>query len=372
MTDRYQQAKKATLVSALINTTLAILKVIIGFLGHSQALIADGIHSFSDLLCDAFVLVAAKAGNKEPDSKHPYGHQRIETLAVIVIALLLIGVGIALSYNTLHALWQQEKIPLPTIYTLWVAGISILANEWLYRYMLQIANAIDSNLLRSNAWHNRSDALSSLIVFIAVLGELFGIPYLDNIGAVLISLLIMKMGIQMIWKSVSELIDTAVDPDTLSNITETIRRVPGVVDIHQLRTRLLGGQTIVDVHLIVDPLISVSEGHYISEQVYLSLQKQPLNITDATVHIDPENDELSHHNLSLPNRKQLINWIRTQDNTPADFDEQQLLQLHYLDGHIEIDLVLPKQYINEKTMVATYEKILLSNPIIQKIRFFYR
>lgn len=303
---RYRAVKKVSFVNASINSLLAIFKIIIGVIGNSHALVADGIHSFSDLLSDALVLLAAKMGSQNPDEEHPYGHHRIETIGAVIISVILLVVAGSIVYETMVHLIEPSTLAIPTYPVLIVAFVSVAANEWLYRYTLKVGNKINSNLLITNAWHNRGDALVSIIVLVTAAGAMLGIKHLDAIGAIIIALLIAKMGIKMIWSSISELIDAGADQETVEKIKHAITSVPGVVSIHQLRTRLHAGNIFIDVHIIVDPCISVSEGHYISDQVYSKLSKKIEHVADITVHIDPEDDETNMPSLPLPNRPSIL------------------------------------------------------------------
>lgn len=351
---RYKIARKVSIVNASTNTLLAIIKIIAGVLGSSHALIADGIHSFSDLISDALVLIAAKMGGRNPDKRHPYGHQRIETIAAIIIALLLIAVGVGIIYDTAIHFLQQTTNTVKGVPVILVAVISILTNEWLYRYTHKAGKLINSNLLLTNAWHNRSDALVSVIVLFSVIGTLLGIHYLDAIGAIIIAILILKIGIKMIWTSISELIDAGVDDGTLKNIRHTILSIPGIVSIHQLRTRMHGGAIFVDVHIIVEPMISVSEGHYIGDQVLHALTQSNSSISDITVHIDPENDEVTLPSLNLPNRDELQAKLNHHWKALPGFDMIEKLVLHYLDGKIQVEIFMSANILDQHKSDALY------------------
>ncbi|MCH9770209.1 MAG: cation diffusion facilitator family transporter [Gammaproteobacteria bacterium] len=271
-TDQHFAAtKKVTLISGTINSLLAIFKIAIGFIGHSHALIADGLHSLSDLISDGLVFIAAKAGSRRPDKEHPYGHRRIETIAAIVIAIILLAAGGGIIFDAIRHLMQHEYLHKPDIWVLVVAGASIIANEYLYRYNLKVGKKIHSNLLISNAWHNRSDALTSFIVLISAIGAILGWRFLDAIGAIVIAVLIIRIAVKIIWDSSNELIDRAVDEKTLQDFTQTIKSCAGVISLHQLRTRLHGGHIFVDLHIQVEGHISVSEGHFIGQQVHIKL-----------------------------------------------------------------------------------------------------
>lgn len=339
----------ASLVSAGTNTFLAILKIIIGYAGHSQALIADGIHSFSDLISDALVLFAARAGDQLPDKEHPYGHQRIETIASIIIALILFAVAASIGFNAFERMMHPSLILRPTFIVVLVAAISIFANEFLFHYTYRQSKKIDSNLLMVNAWHNRSDTFVSIIVLLSVIGAMIGWRWLDAVGAAIIALLIAKMAAKMIWRAGQELIDRGVDEKTLSSIENVINNVHGVRSIHQLRTRLHGSTILVDLHIIVDPFISVSEGHHIGERVHLQLMQNIKNLKDVTVHIDPENDEQERPSLHLPDREKINKLLTERWEKLAGFDQIKKITLHYLAGHLYIEAFLPESVVTKES-----------------------
>lgn len=343
---RYQATKRVSLISAAVNTLLAIFKIIVGIIGHSYALVADGIHSFSDLLSDALVVVATRLAGARPDREHPYGHQRIETIATMMIAIMLFAVGGSIIYEGIQHWLQTTSAPTPSGMVLVIAAISVLANEGLYRYTLAVGKKLSSNLLISNAWHNRSDALVSIIVFISALGGLLGYHHLDTLGAIVIAFFILKMGITLLWNGVCELIDTGVDKTTLDQIHHCITHTPGVREIHQLRTRLHSHHIFVDVHILVDPFISVSEGHFISEQVHLNLMRRDKRIHDVTVHIDPEDDEVKRPCQHLPNRQAVLTALKPHWESLENYNQITKIQLHYLDGKLYIDLFMATSSAN--------------------------
>src|SRR3989338_4575878 len=192
-----------SLFNASVNAFLAVVKVVFGIIGYSQALLADGIHSFSDLITDALVFFAANASQQYPDQEHPYGHQRIETLGTIIIALILIGVAGSISYEAIHHI-LQKTFNIPTTPVIIVAMISIIANEILFYYSRKQGKKIQSNLLINNAWHKRSDVFISIIVLLSVIGSMLGWHWLDAVGAIIISIFILKMAITMIWHAAQE------------------------------------------------------------------------------------------------------------------------------------------------------------------------
>ena len=371
--NRYQQAKIASFINGITNTLLALFKIMTGYFGNSHALIADGLHSFSDLITDALVLLAAKAGGRHPDLEHPYGHQRIETIAAIIIAFVLIGVGASIIYDVWPHLFGHTTTPRPDIPVIIVAIVSIGANEWLFRYTLKVGKRINSNLLITNAWHNRSDAYVSIIVLASVIGAYIGWPYFDAIGAVIVALLIVKMGIQNIWTSLRELIDTGVDPDMLNKIMHSITATPGVESIHQLRTRTHGGSVLVDVHIIVSPTISVSEGHFISEQVHLRLLNLCNTISDVTVHIDPEDDEIYMPSRGLPSRVELEQQLADCWLDLPGYAQIEKIQLHYLNGQLQVEVMLPISAVAElglHELQQQYQQAVANIPAITQVKLY--
>lgn len=336
MTERYSAAKKITLIGAFVNMCLGIVKCIGGFVFHSHALIADGLHSFSDLFIDTVVLFASKYGSQHADSSHPYGHQRIETAATFLLAQLLVATGALIAWDSLDELWHRTH-DTPTTWALPIAFLSVVANELLFYVTRRIGQSIKSDLLIANAWHHRSDAASSLVVLFGILGSVLGFSALDAVAAVVVGILIIQMGISYGWRSIKELVDTAVDEKQIQQIETLIQKMPGVRKIHQLRTRSMGGDIYVDVHVLVSSFISVSEGHFIAQMVHHDLLKALPEVKDVTVHIDPEDDELSTPNLNLPHRETLessllVDWKK-------NYPEIQSWMIHYLEGQIIIDLI---------------------------------
>ncbi|MGL5741728.1 MAG: cation diffusion facilitator family transporter [Legionella sp.] len=339
--DRYWQAKKVTLLGALSNALLGLIKLIGGYFFHSHALIADGVHSFSDLITDAMVLFASKYGSLDADASHPYGHQRIETAATLLLALLLIFAGVGIAWDSLYDLLKVQYV-MPNWLSLPVICISILSNEALFHYTLHIGKKINSKLITANAWHHRSDAASSLVVFVGLIGSIAGFSYLDAVATIIVGLMIVKMGCDYAWNSVKELVDTAVSPELLTQIEQVIQGVDGVQRVHQLRSRYMGEDVLIDVHILVSPKISVSEGHYIAQHVHHALTDQIERVNDVIVHVDPEDDELSSPSLHLPSRKvlqeQLLNEVHIY------FPQILYWNLHYLDGKIGIDIVCDETF----------------------------
>ena len=349
---RYQATRKVTLIGIIINILLSMVQLIGGIFTHSQALIADGMHTLSDLASDFVVLFASKLASKDADEDHPYGHERIETVATVVLGMALAGVAVGIALNALDRLIHFEKLLQPTSLAILLALVAIVAKEGLYQYTIHIANKIDSNLLRANAWHHRSDAISSLLVALGVAGSaLLQIPWLDAVAAILVAIMIFYMGVRLILDSTMELVDTSVELDKVSKIKTFISQLEGVESLHSLRTRKMGSKVLADVHIQVNSYLTVSEGHYIAENVINKTTQNFPEMTDITVHIDPENDETSSPSGKLPSRNELMEQLTPQLQKTGLADNILDIVLHYLNGKIDIEIYLITQPTNENMTI---------------------
>ncbi len=339
--ERGQAVTRTAVVGAILNLLLSVIKIIAGTLGHSQALVADGLHSLSDLLSDILVLVAGHHANQAPDQAHPYGHARYETVATLALGFVLFAVALGIGWNAVGRLFNPGELLRPDMLALAAALLSIGTKEWLFWWTLGYSKRVRSDLLRANAWHHRSDAISSLVVLVGIAGTMAGLPYLDAIAAVIVALMIAKIAWELGWEATSELVDTGLTPERIAEVSETIRSIGGVRDIHMLRTRRSGGLVSADVHVLVDPYVSVSEGHMISALVEQRLKREFDEMTDVTVHIDPEHDERGAHCHSLPLRAEALARLASLWSSIPAANERQRTVLHYLDCRIDVDLYFP-------------------------------
>jgi len=339
--DRYLETKKVTLVGAAINLFLSVIKILFGYIAQSQSLIADGIHSLSDLISDGMVLFAAKHSHREADEDHPYGHGRFETVVTVALGVLLIVVACGIAIDAVRRMLEPDALLHPGIMALIVAIISIGANEFLYYYTIRVGNKYNSSMLKANAWHHRSDSISSVIVLVGVGGTMLGFQMLDAIAAIGVTVMIIKIGWDLCVQSVRELVDTALEPETVDSINETIRAVDGVRELHSLRTRRMGGEALVDVHVLVSPKLSVSEGHHIGEKVREEVVKHVDDVTDVMVHIDPEDDEVMARSDYLPQREKMVKLLKSYWKQIPEAELIDNITLHYLDGKIHVELTLP-------------------------------
>lgn len=338
---RYITIRNVTLIGVIVNLVLAIVKIIFGTLGHSHALVADGLDSLSDLISDGVTLAAAKLSNRKADEQRPYGYARFETVATILIGVLLMGVAGWMASSATQRLFLTA-IPHPSPMTLAVAVVAILSKEALFQYTSYVAEKIRSQMVRANAWHHRSDAISSVIVFIGIVGSMAGLLWLDAVAAMMVSLMILNVGGELVWRGMNQLTDKGLSPETLQQIKAIIKSVDGVRTLHRLRSRYMGEKAFMDVHILVNPFISVSEGHHIGEVVEMRLINEIEELADVTVHIDPENDEQTTPSLTLPLRQEITEYL--QNYCWRNLESHQAIEriaLHYLAGKITVEIYLP-------------------------------
>ena len=364
---------RVTLIGAVLDLFLGVAKILFGLVGGSQALVADGVHSLSDLVTDAVVLYAARYGTREADSDHPYGHERIQTMATVFIGAMLIAVALGIAWQPVVRLLEGSDFPVPGKVTLVIALVSILSKECMYHYTMRVARRQRSSMLKANAWHSRTDALSSMVVLVGLLGALAGLTYLDAVAAVVVAAMIVHVGWKLGWESIRELVDTGLDKARLDKLRRALEEIEGVYGVHRLRTRRMGSQVLVDVHVMVSPEISVSEGHRLSTEAESVLQDEIGEPTDITVHIDVEDEEdegdspLAH----LPLRSELVPGIRQHwlaiTGVPAG-----RVQLHYLSRRVDLELHIGEDHgLDEDELrqsIARFREACRHDPVIGDIR----
>ena len=374
--ERYAIIRRVTLVGAAVDLVLALAKIGGGFAAQSQSLVADGVHSLSDLVTDLLVLFAAKLARAKPDADHPYGHERIETVATVALGVVLIVVGAGVALDSLRRLFQPEDLHLPAWWAMAVAAASVVSKEGVYRYTMRAARRSRSNLLEANAWHARSDAASSLVVIVGVGGALLGLGYLDALAAVVVAWMIGKMGYRLARRSVEELIDSGLDPEQVEAVRGALMEVDGVRDLHMLRTRQMGPKTLVDVHILLDdPKLSVSEGHQISETARAELIRKFQDIEDVTVHIDPEDDEVVAQGRHLGLRGEIEAKLRAAWSDVPEVEAIRRITLHYLDGRIQVEVELPLGLAlgrdAPEPIRRRFEQALKHDPDVSEVRVLF-
>ncbi|WP_284617965.1 cation diffusion facilitator family transporter [Aquabacterium humicola] len=283
---RAAAAARSTGVSIAVNLVLTAVQIVVGVLAKSQGLIADGIHSLSDLVADGVVLLANYHSRKDADAGHPYGHQRFETAASLVLGALLLAVGAGMLWSAFVKLEQPSAVQPVHVAALWVAGAALVAKELLFRYMLAVAKRVRSGMLVANAWHARSDAASSLVVGIGIAGNLAGYPILDPIAAAIVGFMVARMGWSFGWDALHDLMDRAIDDEEAAAIRRTLEGTPGIHGVHDLRTRRMGDMIVVDAHIEVEATQSVEDGHQIAVEARRRVMQRH-RVLNVMTHVDP-------------------------------------------------------------------------------------
>jgi cation diffusion facilitator family transporter len=335
--EKHEVARRTTWISVAVNSVLVVLQIVIGVFAHSQALIADGIHSLADLVSDFVVLLANRHSGAKPDADHNYGHSRYETVASLFLGGLLIAVGMGMLVRGGTRIMNLGDIPPVHISALVVALVVLVSKEGLFRYMLREAQRVRSAMLIANAWHARSDAASSLVVAIGIVGSLAGVRLLDPIAAAIVGFMVARMGWVFGWDALQDLTDRALDETTATDLRALLMGTPGVLDVHEMRTRKTGDLALVDAHILVDPLISVSEGHYIAETARARLLTDA-RVLDALIHVDPEDDMHVRSVSNLPPRGEVAKALR--EALAAHDVHVEAVTLHYLSTGLEIQFAL--------------------------------
>lgn len=298
MHNREQEIRRVTVAGAIVNIFLTIFKIIAGVLGRSAAMVADGIHSLSDLLSDIVVLVFTHISSKGKDKNHSFGHGKFETMATLIVSVILVAVGAKLMADgvaSIIGVMNGNSIPLPGSIALWAAIGSIIIKEILYHATIRTARRTNSPVVLANAWHHRSDALSSIgaltgIAGAMILGEKWTI--LDPIASCCISIAIIVVAVKMSLPSLAELLETSLPEEIEKDIISIANSVHGVENIHELKTRRNGISYIIDAHIVVAPHISVTEAHNIATDVENALKEKYGNETQINIHIEPDQDSL--------------------------------------------------------------------------------
>ena len=280
--------RKVTWLGALLNVLLSALKISVGFIAMSQSLIADGFHSLSDLITDGAVIIGSRFWGVEHDEKHPYGHQRLETMVSLVIALFLAIVACGIAWGAISTM-QEKKIAPPGMLAFYIAVISIVTKEILYRWTVKIGKKVGSMALLSNAWHHRSDALSSIPVAIAVIGSyLFpSMTYLDHIAAIIVSVMLLKASFSIAAPCISQIMDVQGDRHLAEILKNLEEHEPRIDEFHKIRSRASGSSIFVDLHMLVNPEMSVADSHALTKTVEKRLKDHNANIVDVTIHVEP-------------------------------------------------------------------------------------
>ena len=359
--NRSKESQKVTLVGAFIDFILAVIKIVLGFIGQSGALIADGIHSFSDLITDWVTWYAAKLSGDAPDDDHPYGHERFETVATLGLSIFLAIVGTIIIFDGFGRFSNPNELKHES-WLIAAATLSILSKEGLYWYTVKVAKNVKSDLLKANAWHHRTDAFSSIVVVIGIIGAANGYFFFDSVAAILVGVLIIYIGWQLGFEATKELVDTSINQEDIKALHLALSEIKGVKSVHTLRTRKVGHKKSADVHVQVNPFLSVSEGHIISVSVERVAKECIEELDDVTVHIDPENDEEKDDTpyKDLPERAQALKIINQSLKLENINYKIEKTQLHYLEGEILVDFYLSIDYLTNNTIEEIQSKLSLA------------
>lgn len=369
---RAQRIQRATWTAIATNAVLSLAQVVVGIATHAFSLVADAAHTLADLITDLLVLLAGRKGAAPADRAHPYGHGRIETLVSLLLGASLLLVGAGFLWAAGMRLQNLGSSPAPLHQgALYMALITLCAKEALFRYTLAMSRRLQAPLLEANAWHARSDAASSLVVALGIAGSLAGYPVLEPLAAALVGFLISGMGTRLGMNAIRELIDTGLSEAQLTALSVTIQRTPGVIGLHQLRTRRMADRVLCDAHVKVAAHISVSEGHAISDRVYVRIRQAHPEIRDVLVHIDVEDDDLPSATAPLPTRREVVETLAGLLGAPLPADMH--LTLHYLNGGIEVVVQLTDTThlpADRNALKSRIETLLAGDPRYRAIDFF--
>lgn len=346
--ERLAATQRATWISVLVNLAMTVSQLLVGWLSHSQSLVAHGLHSFSDLLSDFLVLYASRQGAHPADEAHPYGHARVETAATLLLGTSLVAIGAGILWESGVRLQHADTLQTVGWPAFWVAVATVLSKEALYRYLVHVAEKLRSQLLAANALHTRADAASALVVVVGIGGALLGWGFLDLLAAALMGFMILRMGSMLAWGALQELIDTGLDAHQVEAIRATLLSTPGVLGLHALRTRRMAHQALVDAHILVDSRISVSEGHRTAEAARERVLRAHSEVLDVLVHIDPEDvlasDEADLGVTRLPGREELLQQLQL---LLSGMPQPEKVVFHYLAGKVEAEVFFNHRFLDQ-------------------------
>ena len=355
---RYALSNRCTWISVFVNIGLTIVQVLAGIFAHSQSLIADGVHSLSDLISDFLVLIASYHSKSPADDTHPYGHGRIETAASLILGAILVLTGLGIMYGAAMKLETLGNMPPVTSLALWTAGLALLAKEGLFRYMLKVGEHLRSPMLIANAWHARSDAASSLVVAVGIAANMLGFIYADSVAAILVGFMIVRMGLMFAWEAFQELIDAGLSFEEVSSIRQTLMDTQGVQNVHDLRTRKMAHRVLVDAHILVDSKISVSEGHSIAERARKRVIETHESVNNVLVHVDTEDDAGYGEEIPpiFPSREELLEALSEVLN---GLTEPEQVTFHYLAGKVEADVLISSDALKTKAAITKANQLIM-------------
>ena len=278
---------KISIITIVINFILFLFKLITGIIGNSKAMISDAIHSLSDVLTTILVIFGLIISNKEADKRHPYGHERIECVFGIILSFFLLITGCYIGYFGIISIIKFDEILIPTMLPLIAAIISILIKEIMYHITKKVAKKINSSSLEADAWHHRSDALSSVGSFIGILGAKLGIPLLDPICSIVICLIIIKSSIEIFINAISQMLDTSCDQNTINEITNFIKKDKSIIDVTNIKTRLFGSKMYIEVEVLIDGKKTLKDVNNIITKIHDNIEEKYSNVKHCNISVIP-------------------------------------------------------------------------------------
>lgn len=370
----YQASQRVNKVGAFWDTILTLSKLTIGILAGSAALVAEGIHSAADLLFDLVVIVGMSIAKRAPDEDHPYGHGKFEGITSLILAVILLGLAAGIVVDGVEKVRQPNLSP-PESMALWIAFGSMVVKEILYQYTIRVGRRIKSQILIGNAWHHRADAVGSLAAFIGIGGALMGWPFLDPVAAIAVAFFVGKVGLDIAHGSLKELTDaaSAIDTEIREQIAEHVATFPQIKSAHFLKARRMGQDILVDVHVVVDHNLSVSEGHQIADHLQINLFNEVPGISEVLVHVDTEDDQYKAAIPFYPNRHEISEWVKGAMAGADEWRGIREVMPHYVPDGIEMEISLhPHPHITLQAAREAGEKLrqhlLKHHAVIQSVR----
>lgn len=285
-----QTATHVSIVSIVVNIALSLMKLFAGIVAHSGAMISDAIHTASDVFSTIIVIVGVRISSKKEDKEHPYGHDRMECVASLILAGLLAVTGFLIGKSGVQTIASGKAIAVPGVLALVAAVVSIAVKEWMYHYTIRAAKRVNSGALKADAWHHRSDALSSVGALIGIAGARLGLPILDPLAEIIIALMVIKVGFDIGKDSINKMVDRSVDEKTLAAILRVAEHHPGVVRVDDLRSRTFGSNFYIDLEIAVDHTLDIQRAHAIAETLHNVLEERYPNLKHCMIHVNPDVD----------------------------------------------------------------------------------
>ena len=280
-------AIKVSVISIILNCLLTLIKFISGVISKSSAMISDSVHSLSDVLSTFVVIIGVKISNKKADSDHPYGHERIECVSAIILSGMLFVVGALIGINGIKNVTNSSNLVMPGVLALIASIISIISKEAMYQYTIRVSKKINSAALKADAWHHRSDALSSIGSFIGILGSRLGFKIFDPLASVIISLCIIKVSIDIFKDAIDKMVDKSCDKEVIDKVISVIEKNESVKNIDDIKTRQFGNKAYVDVEISVDENLLLKDAHKIAEEIHDSVENEINIVKHCMVHVNP-------------------------------------------------------------------------------------